>query len=328
MKGLSSPKALAVLIATVLMLVAPSAWASFQVPPRPDGPVADTADVLTPAQEQVLRDKLVALQKDTGVSLVVATIPSLEGSDIKEAGYEIASTWGIGSKDTHKGALFLISVAEARKAGPGAKGCGCIRIEVGSYLEGDLTDRETKNVLKKAGPIVVTGDFNQAANVAVDGIAGLLAVQSETAQDTRSTATTKSEDTSAGWIVGIFGALFGVGFLAWVFRPRPTSRSYSSDDPPYVPPRTPSHTRRSYSPPSRSSTRPRAPAPPPRTSSDDDDDDDGMLAAAAILTSMASSSSRRSSYDDDDDDSFGGFGGGGGSSFFDDGDFGGGGSDW
>lgn len=326
------------MVAMAVFLLCQSAWAGFQVPPRPDGPVADTADVLTPAQEQALQKKLVALQKSTGVSLVVATIPSLDGSDIKEASYDIASTWGIGSKDTHKGALFLISVAEARKAGPGAKGCGCLRIEVGSYLEGDLTDSATKKVLKKAGPIVVTGDFNKAANVAVDGISGLLSKSggNEAVAGTRR----GSSDAGTGGLIFLFVVL-GAGVLIvlvmGISSARRSKRRRRFDD--YVPddigspssePRyTPTYTpRRSYSPPPRRTS---STSTSHSSDDDDDDDDDGAIAAAAILSSMASSSSRRSSYDDDDDDSFGGFGGFGSddsSSFFDDGDFGGGGSDW
>jgi len=163
----------ALLAALLVALVSGTAWGAFAPPPRPDTAVADTADVLTPEQEEALRGRLRALRERTGVSFVVATVPTLDGTDIKRASIDTFKAWGVGGEE-NRGLLFTVYVAEAREAGPGAKRCGCIRFEVGRYLEGDVTDTATKRVLKDVGPVVVAGDFPKALDMAVDGIEDIL----------------------------------------------------------------------------------------------------------------------------------------------------------
>lgn len=313
-----------IVAALCLLLIGSTAWA-VTVPPRPERGVSDTAGVLTPAQRDALERKIVNFHEKNGPSIAVALVPSLEGESIKEASYEIANTWKVGNEGRSDGVLFLVGVAEAKKAGPRAKKCGCIRIEVGSYLEGDLTDTDSRKILKKAGPVVVTGDFNKAVNIAVDGIMAEVG-KTKTgagAGATRSGRSSSSaDDAAAGWIFGVIGAIFGIGLIAWMFRPRYSSRSYSYDDEPYVPPR-----RSSYTPPSRTSS---SSSSRRRTSS--------RSSSSSYTPPPVYTPPSRSSYDDDDDDDsfkfgggFGGFGGsddsGGGSIDFG-GDFGGGGDDW
>jgi uncharacterized protein len=166
---------LAAIVALVVFLLSSVASAEFKVPPRPDGPVHDGADVLTGAQERALEIKLEKFRDAQGPSVVVAFIPSLDGEPINEAAYEIFSAWGIGKKKQNDGVLLLISVAEAKKAGPGATKCGCARIEVGEYIEGTLTDARSLKILKDdVLAAVVSGKFDEGATKATDSIIGVL----------------------------------------------------------------------------------------------------------------------------------------------------------
>jgi uncharacterized protein len=165
-----------------LLLLSSTAWA-ITVPPQPKGPVYDGADVLTPDQEKKLEKKLNGFRDNQGRPVVVAIIPSLEGDNIREAGYDIAQGWGIGTKGKNDGVLLLLVVDKAKKAGPGAKKCGCASIEVGEYLEGDLTDSTVVSILKKEvlAP-VVSGKFYEAANGGSKGIMAVLGGDAEAAK--------------------------------------------------------------------------------------------------------------------------------------------------
>lgn len=165
------------------LLVSSPAWAGFSVPPKPSGPVYDGANVLSSAQERQLETKLEQFEKTSGIEIGVAVVPSLNGSPIREVGYEIAQKWGIGKKGENKGVLLLLVADAAKKAGPGATKCGCAAIEVGEYLEGDLTDSTSVKILKKEvlAP-VVSGKFYEAADAGTKGIMAVVGGDAEAAK--------------------------------------------------------------------------------------------------------------------------------------------------
>lgn len=98
--------------------------------------VNDFADVITPADEDIIYSKGVKLQEQTGAQVVCLTVKSLGGKDIREFSLEIAREWGIGQKDKDNGVLLTLALSERQ-----------VGIEVGYGLEGDLTDIETGIIL-------------------------------------------------------------------------------------------------------------------------------------------------------------------------------------
>jgi uncharacterized protein len=93
------------------------------------GLVVDDAHILSPGARAELTQELTALQQKTSRQLVVVTLPSLQGYDIADYGYQLGRAWGVGQKQTNNGALFIIAPNERK-----------MRIEVGYGLEGVLTD--------------------------------------------------------------------------------------------------------------------------------------------------------------------------------------------
>jgi uncharacterized protein len=154
------------------MLLSGVALAGFQVPPVPaSNPVHDGPDVLTPAQEKQIGDQLVAFKKQHGIEVGVAVIPTLGDMSIKEAGYEIASAWQLGDAKRKDGLLLLVVADKAKAAGVGAKSCGCLRFEVGEYMEGDLTDIASKEILvQEALPLVTAGKYAEGIDGALKGV--------------------------------------------------------------------------------------------------------------------------------------------------------------
>ena len=96
----------------VAVLIGGAATAA--IPPRPTGPVLDQADVLPPAEEAALDQKLRAYNATTGRAVIVATVSSLDGLDEVTYGQQLAEAWGIGGKETEQGVLLLVAPKERR----------------------------------------------------------------------------------------------------------------------------------------------------------------------------------------------------------------------
>ena len=121
---------LAVLFAAFALLFAFAAPAmAAPTFPALTGRVVDDAHVLTPETTAELTQKLAALEAKTGRQLVVVTLPSLQGDDIEDYGYQLGRAWGIGQKGKDNGALFIVAPSEKK-----------VRVEVGYGLEPIMTD--------------------------------------------------------------------------------------------------------------------------------------------------------------------------------------------
>src|SRR5690606_28553308 len=91
-----------------------TATASAALPARPDGPILDAANIISPADKAALDAKLSAYNQATGRAIIVATVPSLDGMEIEAYAQQLAETWEIGGKETENGLLFLVAPNERR----------------------------------------------------------------------------------------------------------------------------------------------------------------------------------------------------------------------
>ncbi len=73
--------------------------------------MVDEANILSPATEADLTQKLAALEAKTSRQLVIVTLPSLQGYEISDYGYRLGRHWGIGQKKLNNGALFIVAPA-------------------------------------------------------------------------------------------------------------------------------------------------------------------------------------------------------------------------
>lgn len=102
--------------------------------------VNDFAGVLTSADHKTIYNQGVNLYEACKSQVVVVTVKSLGGEEIEDYSYDLANRWGIGDKDEDSGILLLLSVKDRK-----------VRIEVGSGLEGAITDGKTGRILDKYG---------------------------------------------------------------------------------------------------------------------------------------------------------------------------------
>src|SRR6185312_4791127 len=159
----------AVLIA--FLVLAPPAIAAPKFPTL-TGRVVDDAHVLSAQTKGDLDQKLAALEAKTSRQLVVVTLPSLQGYDISDYGYQLGRAWGIGQAKLNNGVIFLIAPKEHKA-----------RIEVGYGLEPILTDALSSVILQtQVLPKFRTGDFDGGVEAGTDALIQQLSLDTSAAE--------------------------------------------------------------------------------------------------------------------------------------------------
>ena len=190
------------LLSGMLGMAAAAGAQSF--PKFDDKGVVDAANILDPAQEQALSQKLIAQKQASGRSLVVATIPDLQGYDISDYGYRLGRAWGIGDKN-NQGVLLIIAPNERK-----------VRIEVGYGVEGILTDALSSQIIRNAiTPRFKAGDMAGGIDAGVDQITSLLALPPDQARAraAQAEAEARQQDSGGGGILGFWIIMFFVFFV-------------------------------------------------------------------------------------------------------------------
>jgi uncharacterized protein len=157
----------AVLGALALAAALVPARAEVAVPPV--ARVTDQTGTLTAQQRAALSDKLAAFEARKGSQIVVLIVPTTEPEDIAQFGIRVGEAWKIGrksvdGKSVDDGLILLVAKDDRR-----------MRIEVGTGLEGAVTDLAANRVLDEyLRPAFRAGDFYGGIDRAVDRLIGLV----------------------------------------------------------------------------------------------------------------------------------------------------------
>src|SRR5271156_1342224 len=156
-----APPGVTALIFCVISTLA--AFAAFDFPPL-TGRVVDQANVMTAEARGDIEAKSKDLEDKSGIQLVVATVSSLQDSDIETYANELFRFWKLGQAQKNNGVLLLVAPNEHK-----------VRIEVGYGLEGTLTDALSSVIISSAIlPRFKAGDFSGGIGRGVDGIISVL----------------------------------------------------------------------------------------------------------------------------------------------------------
>src|ERR1700722_2713927 len=199
-------------------LVTPALAAGPTFPPL-TGRVMDNANVIGDATEFDLNNKLAALERKTSRQLVVVALPSLQGFEISDYGYQLRRSGGIGQAKLNNGVLFIIAPNEHKA-----------RIEVGYGLEPILTDALSEVILQTAVlPKFRAGDYNGGVEAGVDALIQQLSLNASEAEAKAAAAEQQAQQSGSqgGGFPGILIFLFiafaifrvfgGWGFLPFLF---------------------------------------------------------------------------------------------------------------
>ena len=118
-----------------MVILAAPALALAALPP-PSGFVNDLAGVMDPQTKSQLENYLSSFNRQTGVEVAIATLPSLDGRTVEDVAVQLFKEWGVGKKGKDNGILFLVAPAERK-----------MRIEVGYGLEGAINDATAGRIL-------------------------------------------------------------------------------------------------------------------------------------------------------------------------------------
>jgi uncharacterized protein len=147
-----------ILAALLLALVAGAAFAIDY--PALTGRVVDAANIISPAVRTTIESKLQALENQSGIQLVVATVPSLQDNDIETYANGLFRAWKLGEVKRNNGALLVVAPNERK-----------VRVEVGYGLEGTVTDALSSVIIHSAIlPRFKAGDFAGGIDRGVDAL--------------------------------------------------------------------------------------------------------------------------------------------------------------
>jgi uncharacterized protein len=170
--------------------------------PPLSGRVVDQAGVINAQTRGNLETKLKDLEDKSGTQLVVATVKSLQGSDIETYANQLFRLWKLGQAQKNNGVLLLVAPNEHK-----------VRIEVGYGLEGTLTDALSSVIVASAIiPRFKTNDYSGGIERGVDGIISVLSGDSAEWQPK---VDVRSNDPSQAYNL-LFPALFLILVLFFV----------------------------------------------------------------------------------------------------------------
>ncbi len=184
------------------------AWAAPNFPAL-TGRVVDGANILSAATKEDLTAKLAALEDKTSRQLVVVTIPSLQGYEISDYGYQLGRTWGIGQAKLNNGILLIVAPTEHK-----------VRIEVGYGLEPIVTDALSSVIIQtQIFPKFRAGDFNGGVEAGVDALIQQLSLDTSEAEKRAAAAEQQQGqgDRGGGGIGGFLILLFVFIAISRVF---------------------------------------------------------------------------------------------------------------
>lgn len=214
-----------ILIAALLLVLAPAAALAQNFPKFDDSGVVDAANILTPQQRQALSTRLIEQKKTSGRSLFVATIPDLQGYDISDYGYQLGRAWAIGGKE-NDGVLLIVAPNDRK-----------VRIEVGYGLEGILTDAVSSQIIRnQITPRFKAGDMAGGIAAGTDALATLLTLPPDEARQ-RALAAEKAQRESqddGGTVMLVFWIIVILFIVIPMFFGRSRGRRYRGGSGPVI----------------------------------------------------------------------------------------------
>jgi uncharacterized protein len=97
--------------------------------PEFTAPVVDAAGQVSADTETQISNELISFQQSGGPQVAVAVVNTTGNATLENYSIDLARSWGVGDKDKDNGVLILIALDDRT-----------LRVEVGSGVEGELTD--------------------------------------------------------------------------------------------------------------------------------------------------------------------------------------------
>ncbi len=160
----------AILLMVMVMLAMPASAQQF--PPIDRSPVADAANIISPAAEAEIAAELIAFQTRTNRQLAVVTVPDLGGLDEADYGVRALRHYRLGVGERRSGVLLLIAPNERR-----------MHIATGYDIEPVLTDALASRIIRNdIAPRFRANDYDGGVRAGVASITRILSLTPEEAE--------------------------------------------------------------------------------------------------------------------------------------------------
>lgn len=210
--GVRRTEGFVALAMALALFFATSAFAALTFP-QLTGRVVDEANILPQATRSAIETKLADLEDKSGIQLVVATVGSLQDSDIETFANQLFRTWKLGEAKKNNGLLLLVAPNQRK-----------VRIEVGYGLEGTMTDALSSVIIRSAIiPKFRSGDFAGGVTAGVDAMIDALTVDSSEWQKKSKVRVDQKPDPFDQLMPFIILAIFLFVFISMVRNARGTS---------------------------------------------------------------------------------------------------------
>jgi uncharacterized protein len=134
-------------------------------------------------------------------------VPSLDGTDIRDYGYQLGRHWGIGQTEANNGMILLVAPNERKVA-----------IEVGYGLEPIMTDALSHRIIQdQILPAFKAGNYPQGINAGADAIIAQLQAPPEQAEQKALEAQQQAARQGSGRGRDRGGSIFPLIFWGMVF---------------------------------------------------------------------------------------------------------------
>lgn len=168
-------------------------------------PVVDAANVVSPNVEANINAQLQSFRAAGGPQIAIAIVNSTANASIENYAIDLANKWGVGDKAKDDGVVVLIAVNDRK-----------LRIEVGSGVEGDLTDITAANIVDQVMvPLLRAKNIDAAVTQGAQAVMKVWGGESIPAVSVvRNTSSSTTPQNSLVGFVFFFGLILLFGFLA------------------------------------------------------------------------------------------------------------------
>lgn len=193
--------AVALALAALVLAALPVGAAELTFPEL-GGRVVDAARVIPDESRAALEARLKAYEEKTSDQVVVATVPSLQGTTVEDFANRLFRHWKLGQAKTDNGVLLLVAPSERK-----------VRIEVGYGLEGALTDALSRVIIASAiTPRFKQGDYAGGIAAGIDGILSILSKDADEWQRKPQVREDQVDPTQVALFIALFLVVL---FVVW-----------------------------------------------------------------------------------------------------------------
>jgi uncharacterized protein len=139
------------LLSCAWMLLTGVCAAQTSLPAKPQGYVNDFANVLTPDGKAKLTALCTEVDEKAHAQIAVVTVTSLDGKDVQDYSFDLATKWGVGPKQSNRGILILLAVNDHK-----------YWTQVGYGLEAILPDGKVGGFGREAIPFLRQNNYDAA----------------------------------------------------------------------------------------------------------------------------------------------------------------------